>query len=103
MLTGRFNPLKESEKHPTTEVAETSHQIALAEAAGDAAHVKQLNAAERRERQRVAGTSEEWMDFSRQFRFHCRGSCPRRSPGESRRLERLLKRIEEKGALRIRR
>ena len=101
MLTGRFNPLKESEKHPTTEVAETSQQIALAKAAGDAARVKQLHAAERRERQRVSGTSEEWKDYRENFDSIVAEAVREEALANRRDLKRLLKRIEEKGALRI--
>jgi hypothetical protein len=101
MLTGRFNPLKESETYPTTDVAETRQQIELAKAAGDLARVKQLNVAERRERQRVAGTSEEWKDYRQNFDSIVAEAVRDEALANRRDLKRLLKRIEEKGALRI--
>ena len=100
-LTARFNPLKESERYPTVEAAETSHQIKLAKAAGDDARVKQLSAAERKERQRVAGTAEEWKDYRDNFDSIVAEAVREEALANPRDLKRLLKRIEEKGVLRI--
>ncbi len=101
LLTGRFNPLKESEKYPTADVAETRQQIALAKAAGDDVRVKQLKAAERRERQRVTGTSEEWKDYRGDLDALVAEAVREEALANRRDLKQQLRRIEEKGALRI--
>lgn len=101
VLTGRFNPVKESEKYPTIRATELSEQIALAKAAGDGARVKQLQAAERRERARVAGTPDEWRAYRSELDSLVAEALREEAVANSRELNRLFKRIEEKGALRI--
>jgi hypothetical protein len=101
VLTGRFNPVKESEKYPTTKATELSHQIALAKAAGDEDLVKQLQAAERKERTRVAGTPDEWKVYRSQLDSLVTEAIREEALNDRGDLKRLFKRIEEKGALRI--
>ena len=101
VLTGRFNPVKESEKYPTTKATELSHQIALAKAAGDEDLVKQLQAAEREERTRVAGTPDEWKVYRSQLDSLVIEAIREEALNDRGDLKRLFKRIEEKGALRI--
>ncbi len=101
VLTGRFNPLKESEKYPTTEVAVTGEQIQLAKAAGDESRVKQLQSAQRKERTGVVGTSQEWKQYRDEFGSLEAEALQDEALTNRRDLSRLFKRIEEKGALRI--
>jgi len=101
VLTGRFNPVKESEKYPTTEASELKDQIALAKAAGDGPRVKQLQAAERKERARVAGTPDEWQVYRSELDALVAEALREEALANSQELKRLFKRIEEKGALRV--
>jgi hypothetical protein len=67
VLTGRFNPEHELDKHPTAEATEIGHQIQLAKAEKDKARAKQLEMVENHERARVVGTSEEWKEYRAAF------------------------------------
>ncbi len=101
VLTGRFNPVKESEKYPTTTATDLSDRITLAKAAGDRARVKELQAAERKERARVAGTPDEWAAYRSELDSLVAEALREEAVANSQALKRLFKRIEEKGALRI--
>jgi hypothetical protein len=101
VLTGRFNPVKESERYPTARATELSHQIALARAGGDDSLVEQLEADERNERARVAGTPDEWKAYRSELDALVAEAISEEELNDRGDLKRLFKRIEEKGALRI--
>lgn len=101
VLTGRFNPLKESQRHPSAEVAATAREIESAKAAGDSARVKQLKAEQRAQIQQVIGTSEEWKEYRNDFDALVAEALHEEAFENRRDLKRLFKRIEEKGALTI--
>lgn len=101
VLLGRFNPLKESEKHPTLEAATMTRRIAQAKAEGNTELVKQLKSAQRNEIERTIGTKEEWNEFGEDFDALVREAMHEEALNDRRDLKRLFKRIEEKGALRI--
>jgi hypothetical protein len=101
VLTGRFNPVKETEKYPTARATELSHQIALAKAAGDDSRVNQLEADERIERARVAGTPDEWKAYRSELDALVAEAISEEALDDRGELKHLFKRIEEKGALRI--
>ena len=101
VLTGRFNPVKESEKYPTPKTTELRDHIALAKAAGDSARVKHLQDAERKERARVAGTPDEWKAYRSELDSLVAEALREEAVSNSQELKKLFKRIEEKGALRI--
>ena len=63
VLTGRFNPERELEKHPTPEATEIDYQIQLAKAEKDKARAKRLEMVKNQERARIVGTSEEWKQY----------------------------------------
>ncbi|HLO05147.1 MAG TPA: hypothetical protein VK198_00795, partial [Terriglobales bacterium] len=56
ILTGRFNPQRELEKHPTIEATEAEYQIKQARAANNDARVEKLEADTNQQRARVLGT-----------------------------------------------
>jgi hypothetical protein len=101
VLTGRFNPVKEAKRYPTTQATELSHQIALAKATGNEELVKQLQAAERKGRARVAGTPDEWKAYRSELDSLVAEAISEEALDDRGDLKRLFKRIEEKGALRI--
>jgi len=67
VLTGRFNPAREVEKHPTPEATEIGFQIHVAKAEKDKARAKELEVAENQERERVVGTSQDWKEYRSAF------------------------------------
>lgn len=67
ILTGRFNPERESEQYPTVEATALSHQIKTARSEGEEPLLEQLAAQENRERAAAAGTDPEWNDYRRAF------------------------------------
>ncbi len=67
LLTGRFNPQKTWEKYPTAEASATEYQLRQAKGAKDRAEVERLEAQRTRERERAAGTAEEWADYRAQL------------------------------------
>ncbi len=67
ILTGRFNPQRELEKHPTIEATEAEYQIKQARAANNDARVETLEADRDRQRARVVGTAEEWKQYRAAF------------------------------------
>jgi hypothetical protein len=67
LLTGRFNPEHEWDRHPTAAATEIGHQIQLAKTEKDKARARLLEVVENEERARVVGTPEEWKAFRRAF------------------------------------
>jgi len=67
ILTGRFNPERESERYPTAEATRTEQQIRLAKADKQNARATQLAALEREQRADVVGTSREWELYRQLF------------------------------------
>lgn len=63
MLTGRFNPEHELEKHPTAEATEIGHEVRVARTEKNKARAKQLEMEEKLERASVVGTAEEWKKY----------------------------------------
>ena len=99
VLTGRFNPMREAEDYPTTEITETSHQIRAAEADGEETRAAQLKGLERERRADVAGTAQEWKHYRQALRAAVddevrRGTIPDRGY-----LKHAFKRLDEQGTL----
>ena len=67
VFTGRFNPQRELEKHPTVEATELDHQIHLAKAENDDILTERLEARQDNERARILGTAEEWKQYRAAF------------------------------------
>lgn len=67
ILTGRFNPQRELEKHPTIEATEAEYQIKQARAANNDARVEKLEADTNQQRARVLGTAGEWKLYRAAF------------------------------------
>lgn len=67
ILTGRFNPERESEQYPTPEAAALSHEIKAARSRREEALTEQLVVEEHLERANVAGTDAEWKSYRRAF------------------------------------
>jgi hypothetical protein len=67
LATGRFNPQRELEDHPTVEATETEHQLRAAKAENDTLLARQLEAVRNRERAKVVGTPQEWKGYREAF------------------------------------
>jgi hypothetical protein len=63
LLTGRFNPQRELEKHPTIDATRAEYQLKLARAENNEARAQQIEADENQQRARVVGTAEEWKQY----------------------------------------
>lgn len=67
LFTGRFNPQRELEEHPSVEATEVEHRIELADSDENRAGTEQLEATESQERAEVVGTSEDWKEYRSAF------------------------------------
>ena len=65
VLTGRFNPEKEYEEHPTTGATRVDYDLKRAKADKDSALVAQLQSEEATDRIKFVGTTEEWAHYRR--------------------------------------
>ena len=85
LLTGRFNPEHEFEKHPAAEK--------------DAAHAKKFEAASPRERSQVVGTSEEWKNYRKALDAIVEEAVHGEIIADQGSLNRLFKHLDEAGTL----
>ena len=69
ILTGRFNPQRELEEHPTIEATQAEHQIKLAKAENNEARAEALQSDKDEERAKMVGTSEEWKQYRTSFAY----------------------------------
>ena len=66
-LTGRFNPERELENHPTAQATAIAQEIQKAKSEKDTARAEDLAALQRQEREQVVGTPEEWKQYRNSF------------------------------------
>lgn len=67
VLTGRFNPQRELEEHPTIESTEAEYQIKLAKAGNNGALAEELESGQNQLRAQLVGTAEEWKRYRASF------------------------------------
>ena len=67
ILTGRFNPQRELEEHPTVEATQADYQIKLAKVEKDESRVDELESRRNQQRAHVVGTSKEWKQYRESF------------------------------------
>ncbi len=67
IFTGRFNPQRELEAHPTVEVTELERQIRMAKFENNDARAEELEADKNQQRVNVVGTGEEWKKYREEF------------------------------------
>jgi hypothetical protein len=80
ILTGRFNPQRELEEHPTIEATQAEHQIKLAKAENNHARAEELQSDKDQERDRMVGTPEEWKQYRAFFAYILAESAGKQSP-----------------------
>jgi len=96
-LTGRFNPQRELERHPTVEAAEVEHRLQLAKSEDSDTRSQQLKAARSQERAKIVGTAEEWKKYRAAFDSVVAEAAREDSIPERRRLSRFFQRLDEAG------
>ena len=96
-LTGRFNPQRELEKHPTAEAAEVEYRLQLAKSEDSDTRRQQLEAARSQERAKIVGTAEEWKKYRVAFDSVVAEAAREDSIPEQRRLSRFFQRLDEAG------
>ena len=94
VLTGRFNPERESEEYPTAAVTETSHEAQLARAANQRDRASQLESLADEERAEVVGTSAEWKLYRQAFKATLRDSVSSGAIPKHAHLNRVFKQLD---------
>lgn len=95
LLTGRFNPVHESEWYPTALATETSYEVKLAKDQDDDESVRTLEAAYRAEQIEVSGTSHDWKRYRNAYDDIVDASVHDETIPNRDYLNRLFKRIDE--------
>ena len=67
VLTGRFNPERELEQHPTAETSELDEEIRQAKVEKDMERKAQLEALVNEQSAELTGTAKEWKDYRELF------------------------------------
>jgi hypothetical protein len=97
LLTGRFNPERESEKFPTVEAAVLNHQIQDAKSQSDEPQLEELTAAENQERAGVVGSAEEWKNYRKAFDLAVDDAVHAELVPDRDYLNRLFRRLDQRG------
>jgi len=97
VLTGRFNPQRQLEQHPTAEAAEIGRELQLAKTDEDKTRAKKLQMDENLERRRVVGTAEEWKEYRQAFGRITEEAIREELIPDSQRLPRYFKNLDEAG------
>ena len=97
VLTGRFNPQRQLEQHPTAEAAEIGRELQLAKTDEDKTRAKKLEMDENLERRRVVGTAEEWKEYRQAFGRITEEAIREELIPDSQRLPRYFKNLDEAG------
>ena len=67
VLTGRFNPEHELERHPSPQASELDQEMREAKSEKDSARKKELQALLSEQKADVVGTAAEWKDYRERF------------------------------------
>jgi hypothetical protein len=97
VLTGRFNPQRQLEQHPTREAAEIARELQLQKTDEDKTRAKKLEMDENLERRRVVGTAEEWKAYREAFGRITEEAIRKELIPDSQRLPLYCKSLDEAG------
>jgi hypothetical protein len=97
LISGRFDPQRELEAHPTVEVAELEHQIRLAKSEDNEARAEQLEAEKNQESASVIGTGEEWKKYREEFNSLIADAARQDSIPEHGSLNRFFQQLDKTG------
>ncbi len=92
ILTGRFNPQRELEEHPTIEATEAEYKIKRAKAENNDALAEELKSDKIQQRAKVVGTPEEWEQYRAAF-----ADLLAESPNTYGSLKKFFRRLDEAG------
>jgi hypothetical protein len=97
VLTGRFNPERESEEFPTAQTFDLAEEIKTAKRADDTAEADKLEAEENQERAEVIGKAEEWKGYREAFEAAVNEAVRQEALPSRGYLEGLFKRLDQGG------
>jgi hypothetical protein len=101
LLTGRFNPERELEEHPSAQATDTSYQIKQAKSEKDSARAQELEAVEGEERKQIVGTSQEWKQYRSDFDSVVEEAVSQQIIPDRGALNHVFKRLDQQGTPRI--
>jgi hypothetical protein len=97
LFTGRFNPQRELEDHPTVEATQTENQLRAAKAENDEVRARQLEAEHKQERARIVGTPQEWKEYRAAFEAVVAEAVREEHIPERGYLNRIFRRLDKAG------
>jgi hypothetical protein len=105
ILTGRFDPQSEFEKHPTIEATETEHKIKLAKAENNGVLAEELESDHNQQRVKMVGTAEDWQRYRASFAYIAKESAGEQGSGgalngtliSNSSLKRFFRRLDDSG------
>jgi hypothetical protein len=97
LVSGRFNPQRELEDHPTVKATEAEHQLRAAKAENDEVRAQQLEAEHKRERARIVGTPQEWKEYRTAFEAVVAEAVQEERIPERGHLNRVFRRFDKAG------
>lgn len=97
LFTGRFNPQRELEDHPTVAATEAGHQLRAAKAENDGVRAQQLEAEHKQEEARIVGTPQEWKQYRVAFEAVVAEAVREEHIPERGYLNRVFRRLDKAG------
>ncbi|MGH9740728.1 MAG: hypothetical protein ACRD51_00070 [Candidatus Acidiferrum sp.] len=101
LLTARFNPEHELEKHPTAEASDLEQQIRQAKSQNDVSRKEQLESAVDQESADLVGTDKEWKHYRAEFASLAEDAVSREVIPSYPFLDRLFKYLDRDGTLSV--
>lgn len=97
LITARFNPETELEKHPTAEASDLQHEIHDAKLDNDPSREAQLEAIVNQESTELVGSSKEWKQYRSEFAAFTNDAISREVIPDADYLDRLFKFLDRNG------
>lgn len=97
MITGRFNPQREAEQHPTIEATQIKYALATAKSGDDTARVEQLEQQREEQFEQGAGTSKQWDTYRDEFRAVLADAVQREIVPSEAAIDRFFKYLDQSG------
>lgn len=101
LVTARFNPERELEKHPSVKASDLRHELKEAKSANDFSREEQLEAIVNRESAELVGSNKEWKHYREEFAAFANDAISREVIPDTDYLNRLFKYLDTNGALSV--
>lgn len=101
LVTARFNPEHELEKHPTAEASDLQHEIQAAKSDNDLSREEQLEAIVNRESAELVGSNTEWKHYREEFSAFANDAISREIIPDTDYLNRLFKYLDTHGSVSV--